>query len=306
MEGVVAAHGGGDPEAVCPGEGRAAVHRAAQCAGQAAGHGVRCAPRGQGGGMILRRGGAPAAPQHGIAAHGADKATGAKTVLRAAGDVGGLIAVLHGQGAVGLLTAHQSAGEGGLRRGYLTGGGAARQRQCAVQLGGGQAAHGRAGDGDIQPRRGLAGGDLRVAGGAARQRGGVGKAAVLPGGYGAGDGQRLNGRAVRLGKEGQRHRVRLRRQRQRNGVAAAVKAAGENGGERRGDGHILRQTVAAGGIHGGKFRRRGDGLHRIPGGGGQYGRRQQAQRQSAGQQQGCDPLSHGYLSCVLGFTGGSR
>ena len=89
-------------------------------------------------------------------------------------------------------------------------------------------------------------------------------------------------------------------------VAAAVKAAGENGGERRGDGHILRQTVAAGGVHGGKFRRRGDGLHRIPGGGGQYGRRQQAQRQSAGQQQGCDPLSHGYLSCVLGFTGGSR
>ena len=247
--------------------------------------------------MILRRDSAPAASQHGIAAHGADEAAGAEAFLRAAGDVRRLIAALQRQSAVRLLTPHKSAGEGGLGRGDLPGGGTARQRQGAVQLGGGQAAHGDAGNGNVQLHLGFAGSDSRVAGGGAHQRGGVGKAAVLPGENGAGEGQRPDGRAVRLGKEGQGHRVRLRRQRQRNGVAIAVKAAGENGGERRGDGHILRQAVAAGGIHGGKLRRRGDGLRRLPGGGGQCGRRQQAQRQSAGQQQGGDPLSHTFLSC---------
>ena len=145
----------------------------------------------------------------------------------------------------------------------------AGDRQAPAALGGHKTAHHRVSRVYIQRALIFAGGDGHIPVGGADEGGGIADAAFRTGGYGAVQQQIGKGCALHLWEERQRGGVRLRCQRQRHRMAAAVETAGKDGGKRRRHRHILRQAVAPGGVHGGKFRRRGDGLrHLLPGGGG--------------------------------------
>ena len=298
VKGVVAAYGRGDPEAAAARQGAAILHRAAESARYIGGHPPLRPPCGQRGAAISRRGGRPAALHRSIAAHTADESAGAHPRFPAADNVRRLIARLHRHGSVGLLPPHKAAGIDGGGRVDIPAAHASDDRQAPAALGGHKTAHRRVRGGYIQRALIFAGGDGHIPVGGADEGGGIADAAFRTGGYGAVQQQLGKGRAVHLRKERQSGGILLRCQRQRHRVATAVEAAGKDGGKRCRHRYILRQAVAAVGIHGGKFCRRGDGLRPLLfGGGGPYSRRQQAQRQRDGQQQGDDPLSHGFFSC---------